>query len=115
MIDIEKEIEQAILQQPVDLQLLRKLSRRKGGFQNNKLRVRVWPKLMDVNRYNIDDFRQEIDTHKDDSQILVDVERSLWDIEIFKNWRVSCRDRIRNALSDIIMSILSRNKGLHYY
>lgn len=111
----ERIVEECILQQPVDLEALRALSRQPGGFQSNKLRVRVWPKLLDINRYNLDDFAQDIDPHRDDSQVKCDVERSLWNIEVVKNWRDSYRDRRRRALSDIIMSILCRNKGLYYY
>jgi hypothetical protein len=70
---------------------------------------------MDVNRYSIDDFRQQSCIHKDDSQVQMDVERSLWNIEIAKYWKDSYLSRRRKALSDIIMSILSRNRGLHYY
>lgn len=115
MNEVERELESIILAQPIDLTALRAFSRRKGGFQNNKMRIRVWPKLMDVNRYKVVDFRQEIDPHRDDSQVQCDVERSLWNIEITETWRDSYRERRRQALSDIIVSILCRNKSLHYY
>ncbi len=111
----EDEINSALLKQPVDLESLRKLSREKGGFINNRIRTRVWPKLLNVNRYTISDYRSYIDPHRDDSQVRCDVDRSLWNFTHIKTWKESFRDTRRKALSDIIMAILCRNKTLYYY
>jgi hypothetical protein len=114
-INTETNLENVILEQPVDLELLRSLSRRKGGFLTNKLRTRIWPKLLGINRYKIDDYLQYIDPHRDNSQVKCDVERSLWNIEIVKTWNESYRERRRKALLEIIMAILCRNQGMYYY
>jgi len=112
---VEREIEETLLRQPVDLHVLRSLSRRHGGFQNNRLRVRVWPKLLSVNRYAIDDFRVYIHKHRDENQVRCDVERSLWSFEPMCYWKDCYRERRRCALFEIIVAIICRNKDLYYY
>ena len=112
---IAEEINKILLQQPVDLQLLRTYSRKIGGFQSNKLRARVWPKLLGINRFNVQDYRNYLNMHKDHSQVHADVERSLWNYEPMKFWKESYRNRRRKVLAEIIIGILSRNDHLHYY
>lgn len=111
----EEEISRLLMEQPVDLKALRKLSRSEGGFLNNQIRSRVWPKLLGVNRFDIPDYRSFIDPHRDDSQVKVDVERSLWKIDKTVSWREAYREDRRKALCDIIMAILCRNADLYYY
>lgn len=111
----EEEISRLLMEQPVDLKALRKLSRSEGGFLNNQIRSRVWPKLLGVNRFDIPDYRSFIDPHRDDSQVKVDVERSLWKIDKTVGWREAYREDRRKALCDIIMAILCRNTDLYYY
>jgi hypothetical protein len=113
--NIDDEINTALLKQPVDIETLRKLSRRKGGFVNSRNRTRIWPKLLAVNRYTIPDYRSFIDPHRDDSQVRCDVDRSLWNFNHIKHWKEAFREKRRKALSDIIMSILCRNPTLYYY
>ena len=113
--DREIEINRLLMEQPVDLKALRKISRLDGGFMSNQIRSRVWPKLLGVNRYDIPDYRSFIDPHRDDSQVKVDVERSLWRIDQTKAWRETYREDRRKALCDIIMAILCRNADLYYY
>jgi hypothetical protein len=113
--NIDDEINTALLKQPVDIEALRKLSRRKGGFVNSRNRTRIWPKLLSVNRYTIPDYRSFIDPHRDDSQVRCDVDRSLWNFNHIKHWKEAFREKRRKALSDIIMSILCRNPTLYYY
>jgi len=110
-----EEINSALLKQPIDLELLRSISREKGGFQDNRTRIRVWPKLLNVNRYLPSDYRSYIDPHRDDTQVKCDVERSLWNFSHIKTWKDSFRDKRRVALLEIIMAILCRNKSLFYY
>jgi TBC1 domain family member 20 len=110
------EVEALLTQQPVDLQELRQLSHKPGGFQNSRLRVRVWPKLMGINRYQISDYRQYIDPHRDDGQVRCDVERSLWNNhESCAHWTDEYRESRRKSLSEIMMAVLSRNPQLYYY
>jgi hypothetical protein len=129
-------INKALLAEKVDLRNLHTLSRIEGGFINNQVRWRVWPKLLAVNRYNIADFRSYIDPHRgkiftvslsefplpvlikitlDDSQLRCDIERSLWNYDVTKDWDDELREARRNSLSNIITAILCRNPTLHYY
>lgn len=111
----ETEINRLLMEEPVDLRELRKVSRLEGGFVSNQLRSRVWPKLLGINRFDIPDYRSFIDPHRDDSQVKVDVERSLWRVDKTVNWRDGYREDRRQALCDIIMAILCRNTDLYYY
>lgn len=114
--EIEKELNELLLQPQVDLIHLRSYSRKPGGFQNNQLRARIWPKLLGINRFILSDYRYYIVTpHRDESQIRADVERSLWNYEPMKFWKESYRERRREVLAEIIMAILSKNNHLHYY
>ena len=113
--DRDVEINRILMGHPVDLKALRKISRLNGGYMTNKIRARVWPKLLQVNRFDIPDYRNCIDPHRDDSQVQVDVERSLWRIDQTKGWNESYREDRRKALCEIIMSILCRNSNLYYY
>ena len=63
-------INKALLAEKVDLRNLHTLSRIEGGFINNRVRSRVWPKLLAVNRYNIADFRSYIDPHRGEMVIV---------------------------------------------
>lgn len=111
----EAEISKLLIAEPVDLKALRKISRLEGGFLTNQIRARVWPKLLNVNRFDIPDYRSFIDPHRDDTQVSVDVERSLWRIDKTQNWREAYREDRRKALCDIIMAILCRNSDIYYY
>jgi hypothetical protein len=46
----EEGIRQLLLQEPVDLVLLRRLCRQKGGLLDNRVRGKAWPKLLQINR-----------------------------------------------------------------
>ena len=94
---------------------LHRLSRRPGGFQSNEIRNRVWPKLLNIDRYSIPDYRQFINNHPDYSQVQCDIERSLWSYQHVLKWPDELLHRRRESLSNIIMAILSRNKELHYF
>lgn len=111
----EQRINRILLKQPVDVQELRKISRLEGGFVSNRIRNRVWPKLLAINRYNVADYTAYIDEHRDDSQVKCDIERSLWNIHHLNSWKENYRERRRKTLSNIIMAILCRNEQLFYY
>jgi hypothetical protein len=62
-------------QDPVDLVLLKSISRLPGGFLDNDIRDQVWPKLVGVNRYQCVDFREFIINHAETNQVDIDIER----------------------------------------
>lgn len=111
----EAEISRLLMEDPVDLRALRRLSRCPGGFVTNQMRARVWPKLLGVNRFEIPDYRSYIDPHRDDSQVRIDVERSLWRIDKTLHWREAYREDRRQALCDVIMAVLCRNSDIYYF
>mmetsp|Transcript_11339 Transcript_11339/g.19028 ORF Transcript_11339/g.19028 Transcript_11339/m.19028 type:complete len:448 (-) Transcript_11339:58-1401(-) len=120
MLEVEKrsretEINKILLQETVDVKALRRISRRKGGFLHHRARARVWPKLLNINRYDTVDYRSYIDPHRDDTQVKVDVERSLWKSQEVQSWTENYRERRRKSLSDIMMAVLCRHTNLYYY
>ena len=108
-------IEKLLLEERVDLSKLRAVSRQPGGFLTNELRRRVWPKLLGVNRYDLVDYRVYVDPHRDDSQVRMDVDRSLWSFHHTKQWSTAHRENRRNALCNVITAILCRHAQLYYY
>jgi len=115
MSDADREAEAILRGKHIKWCDLYRLSRRPGGFQSNQSRNRIWPKLFNIDRYNIPDYRQFIDEHPDYSQVQNDVERSLWSYQHVLKWPDALLQRRRQSLSNIIMAILSRNKQLHYF
>lgn len=115
--NIFEELKSLLLYNPVDLSSLRSYSRCKGGFQTNELRQRIWPKLLCINRYNIIDFRSCLNKvkYEDDHQVCCDVDRSLWSLMQSADWNDSLRSHRRNSLYHIILAVLIRNNGMHYY
>ena len=115
-LDRRKEaIHQLLLADDVDLIALKAISRGRGGFLCNELRSRVWPKLLGINRFKIPDYSMSVVAHRDDAQVKLDIERSLWCHEHTENWSEPLRTRRRKALREIIMAVLCRNSELHYY
>lgn len=76
---------------------------------------RVWPKLLGVNRYDVKDFRAHIVPHRDENQVLNDIDRSLWSLNPTTSWSPALRHRRREALFNIIMAVLCKNESLYYY
>ena len=111
----KQKIEKLLLAETIDLRELKRQSRQPGGFIDSKLRTKVWPKLLGIDRFKIPDYRKYVALHPDDSQIRCDIERSLWSHKENKDWLEPLRDRRRKALSDIISAVLCRNRALHYY
>lgn len=111
----ETEINKILLHQPIDLNILKTISRQENGFLNNKLRSKIWPKLLHINRYQCCDYESYIDLHRDCAQVHIDIERSLWKLEDIKDWNNKYREKRRKVLSNIIIAILCKNKQLYYY
>lgn len=74
-IDKNNVLELLLSKKVVDLEGLFHISRLPGGFGCNRMRIRVWPKLLRVNRFAIPDYLELIDSHRDDEQVRCDVER----------------------------------------
>jgi hypothetical protein len=108
-------IQKLLWSEEIDFLTLKKLSRQVGGFLDNQTRARVWPKLLQVNRFNTPHYRGFIESHRDDSQVRCDIERSLWSHKHTEMWSEPLREKRRQALSDIIRAILCRNSEFHYY
>jgi hypothetical protein len=56
-------------------EVLLALTRLPGGLRTHAIRSRVWPKLLGINRYALQDFRPYLGDHADAKQIECDVDR----------------------------------------
>jgi len=100
---------------PMNFHDLRKLSRQQGGFSSNNIRARLWPIILGRNNENIPFYQSYICLHRDNIQVLCDVERSLWHFNQVEEWTENHMKNRRDALHSIIMAILCRNPSLFYY
>jgi TBC1 domain family member 20 len=100
---------------PVDIEQLKVLSRKPNGFLNNKIRAKIWPKLLGINRYNLLDYKKLVKPHRDERQVRVDVDRSFWSLDAARNWGEQRLNRKRSDLSNLIIALLSNNPGYYYF
>uniref|UniRef100_UPI00398F24C7 TBC1 domain family member 20 n=1 Tax=Pristiophorus japonicus TaxID=55135 RepID=UPI00398F24C7 len=108
-------IHQALNDDPVDVETLRRSAVSEGGLLTDEIRRKVWPKLLNVNVYNLPpkpgkDIREG---HKDYSQVLMDVQRSLRRFP--HGMRSEQRGVLQEQLINVILYILQGNLQLHYY
>nr|XP_055075789.1 TBC1 domain family member 20 [Misgurnus anguillicaudatus] len=108
-------IHQALNSDPVNIETLRQAAISEGGLLTDDMRRKVWPKLLNVNVYNLPakpskDVREN---HKDYRQVVLDVRRSMRRFP--KGMRVDEREVLQEQLIDIILDVLRRNPQLHYY
>ncbi|KAJ4455944.1 putative TBC1 domain family member 20 [Paratrimastix pyriformis] len=105
---------------PVDVVALRRIALQPGGFLNNDLRRRVWPKILGVDVFDLPKCERcqsvlpckcLVSTYKD--QIWLDTERSLWKMSMGE--RQTIRAHQREQLFRIINCVLARNPALCYY
>ncbi|XP_026155651.1 TBC1 domain family member 20 isoform X1 [Mastacembelus armatus] len=109
------EIHQALMSDPVDIETLRKAAASKGGLLTDEVRRKVWPKLLNINLYNLPhkpgrDVREH---HKDYNQVVLDVRRSMKRFP--KGMPATERGVLQEQLIDIILEVLKHNPQLHYY
>ena len=105
---------------PVDIDLLRKLMVSRGGCITNDIRCKVWPKLLNINIFdmprrnkNTDLEQKEFQNNKWWRQVNLDVDRSH---RRFPNeTRVSRKRVLQQQLTSTIMRVLCRNPDLNYY
>ncbi|CAH1779036.1 unnamed protein product [Owenia fusiformis] len=108
-------ITKALQCDPVDVTSLRQLAISRGGLITDELRYLAWPKLVNVNIYNIPPKPKAsvLEAHRDYNQVVLDVNRSL------KRFPPGMKDDQRTVLQkqlvDMIMRVLVRHKELHYY
>ncbi|XP_028316622.1 TBC1 domain family member 20 [Gouania willdenowi] len=109
------DIQQALISDPVDIQALRRAAGTKGGLLTDELRRKVWPKLLNINAYNLPHKpgRNVRENHKDYNQVVLDVRRSMKRFP--KGMPATERAVLQEQLIDIILEILKRNPQLHYY
>uniref|UniRef100_A0AAV2K4G2 TBC1 domain family member 20 n=1 Tax=Knipowitschia caucasica TaxID=637954 RepID=A0AAV2K4G2_KNICA len=109
------EIHKALNSDPVDIETLRRAAVSKGGLLTDELRRKVWPKLLNINGFDLPhkpgkDVREN---HKDLNQVLLDVRRSM---KRFPKGMPSVeRAVLQEQLIDIILDVLKRHTQLHYY
>ncbi|XP_078392245.1 TBC1 domain family member 20 isoform X1 [Cetorhinus maximus] len=108
-------IHQALNVDPVDVETLRRSAISEGGLLTDEIRRKVWPKLLNVNVYNLPpkpgkDIREG---HKDYNQVLMDVQRSLRRFP--HGMRPEERRVLQEQLINVILYVLQRNLQLHYY
>ncbi|KAG5264993.1 hypothetical protein AALO_G00260280 [Alosa alosa] len=109
------DIHQALNSDPVDIETLRKAAVSEGGLLTDDIRRKVWPKLLNVNVYNLPTKpgRDVRENHKDYNQVLLDVRRSMRRFP--RGMRVAEREVLQEQLIDIILDVLRKNPQLHYY
>ncbi|KAI4817920.1 hypothetical protein CesoFtcFv8_019861 [Champsocephalus esox] len=109
------EIHQALINDPVDIETLRRAAGSKGGLLTDELRRKVWPKLLNINVYELPHKpgRDVRENHKDFNQVVLDVRRSMKRFP--KGMRASERAVLQEQMIDIILEVLKRTPQLHYY
>lgn len=109
------EIHQALISDPVDIETLRRAAVSKGGLLTDELRRKVWPKLLNINIYDLPHKpgRDVRENHKDYNQVVLDVRRSMKRFP--KGMPATERAVLQEQLIDIILKVLKRNTQLHYY
>ncbi|XP_002736159.2 TBC1 domain family member 20-like [Saccoglossus kowalevskii] len=107
-------IHKALLSDPVDVATLRKLAISHGGLLNDELRRKAWPKLLNVNVFEIPPKPDaDVTSHRDYHQVVLDVNRSLRRFP--PGMRNDQREVLQEQLINVIVRVLLRNKQLHYY
>lgn len=108
-------IRQALDHSPVDVEKLRQLSIDNGGLLDHDLRTEAWSFLLEIDVNNIPDkpSGEELKSHKDYKQVVLDVNRSVkrFPPGMEEEERLSYQDQ----LIECIMWILLSNIDLYYY
>ncbi|XP_075995681.1 TBC1 domain family member 20 isoform X2 [Genypterus blacodes] len=109
------EIHQALNSDPVDIETLRRAAASKGGLLTDEVRRKVWPKLLNINVYDLPHKpgRDVRENHKDYNQVVLDVRRSMKRFP--KGMPATDRGVLQEQLIDIILQVLKWSPQLHYY
>ncbi|XP_071785081.1 TBC1 domain family member 20-like isoform X2 [Asterias amurensis] len=107
-------IHKALTADPVDVAALRKLAISKGGLLTDDVRRKAWPKLLNVNLFDVPYKKGvNLEAHRDYHQVVLDVNRSLKRFP--KGMRDDQREKLQGQLVDVIVRVLIKNDQLHYY
>lgn len=108
-------VKSALNSELIQVSAIRQLAISTGGLVNDHLRKKAWPLLVDLDLENIPPKpdAQLLKEHRDYTQVVLDVERSL------KRFPPGMEDDKRLALQDklidLILRVLVRHPELHYY
>lgn len=115
-----RKLNDALDADPVNINLLRKLMVTKGGCITNDIRCKVWPKLLNINIFdmpqrnkNVELELKEFQNNKWWRQVNLDVDRS--HRRFPSGTRVSRKRVLQQQLTSTIMRVLCRNPDLNYY
>ncbi|XP_076040924.1 TBC1 domain family member 20 [Oratosquilla oratoria] len=108
-------IKDVLVTDPLDLETLRELSVTDKGLVTDELRRKAWPRLMGLEHMECTPkpLEDEVKKHKDYSQVVLDVNRSL------KRFPPGIADEYRvvlmEQLTTLIIRVLMKHPELHYY
>lgn len=114
-----RRINAALDKDPVDIRVLQELAVTDFGFVTDDIRCRVWPKLLNVNIYDLpkrkraEQEQKEFRENKYFRQVKLDIDRS--HRRFPSGTRVSRRRVLQDQLTNVVMRTLCRNPELHYY
>jgi len=108
-------INQALLCDPVDVEALKEQAVSTGGLLNDHVRRKVWPKLLQLDPYEISPkpTQKEIEQYREYTQVVLDVNRTLkrFPPGIPELRRLALQDQLTN----LIVRVLMKHPELHYY
>lgn len=111
----KRHIVDALCSDPLDLASLQELAVSEGGLLEDTLRFKVWPKLLDLDPYEVSPKPSQADvhSHKDYTQVLLDVQRCLrrFPPGIPLERRIALQDQ----LTALIVRVLLKHPQLCYY
>ena len=111
------DLERLLYHEHLDKRILFQRSREKGGFLSNNLRRKIWPKILNIDKYVPKVILTTGVGHRDKQQCVCDVERSFQNVLVSRNTCLTQNviDNRRAVLDRIIMSILTQYPALYYY
>lgn len=111
----KQEIMDVLRSDPLDLILLQELAIKEGGLLEDSLRRKVWPKLLELDPYEVSPkpSLSDVINHEEYTQVLMDVQRCLrrFPPGIPLERRVALQDE----LTSLIVRVLIKHPQLHYY
>jgi len=76
------ELNKLLAEESIDIDRLRSISHQRYGFINRELRSKIWAKLLLIDDYSFYDYEDYDTPPRDHTQVSMDVDRSLWNIDV---------------------------------